>query len=290
MSREYGRVHCAFWNNPDVRSGSDDARLLQLYLLTSPHSNMLGCYLCPPNYIADDLQWSTERVRETLSKLFDQRFAERFRDGRFIVIINFLKWNPIENPNIAMAALRLADQLPWTDPAFRHVFKGMELNQKRFGAEWQTVAERYAKACRNMEQEQEIEQEPEREQEQDSSLPLKLTEQPGSSKAKADPFEEWWDLVPKKVAKQDARKEFERIIRNKTATIEQLTTGMVAYAAACANKDPKFIRHPHRWLKGGCWTDAHAPDSNLNSGRNSGARQSAIDYVMETYGQRRRDD
>ena len=46
LMRDYSRVHTAFWTSEDVRRLSEDGRTLALYLLTGPHSNMIGCFVC----------------------------------------------------------------------------------------------------------------------------------------------------------------------------------------------------------------------------------------------------
>jgi hypothetical protein len=54
--RSYGSVHTKFWINSDVQLLSPNAKLLALYLLTSPHTNMLGCFRLPIGYVVEDLQ------------------------------------------------------------------------------------------------------------------------------------------------------------------------------------------------------------------------------------------
>jgi hypothetical protein len=68
-------------------------------------------------------------------------------------------------------------------------------------------------------------------------------------------FEEWWTQYPKRVAKGAARTAYERIIKKKVATVEQLKQGAMRYGASVANHDPKFVKHPATWLRGECWLD-----------------------------------
>lgn len=142
MARDYGRISTQFWKHPDVRELSSEAKLLAGYLLTCPHSNAIGAYLLPDAYIADDLKWSQSTVSKAFAELFKMGFCERFKDGRHICIIEYLAWNPIENPNVATGAKRALDQLP-DDPALIHVFNGMKRYSQHFKDGWQTVAERF---------------------------------------------------------------------------------------------------------------------------------------------------
>jgi hypothetical protein len=68
-------------------------------------------------------------------------------------------------------------------------------------------------------------------------------------------FEEWWCQYPKRVSKGAARKAYQRIIKSKQATVEQLKLGAMRYAASVTSHDFKFIKHPATWLNGECWAD-----------------------------------
>ncbi|ECL8497802.1 hypothetical protein FTY95_05685 [Salmonella enterica] len=50
--RDYGKVNSSFWTSESIRSLSDDGRMLSLYLLTSPHANMTGCFRLPDGYLS----------------------------------------------------------------------------------------------------------------------------------------------------------------------------------------------------------------------------------------------
>jgi hypothetical protein len=110
--REYGKIHSSFWTSKDIRDMGEDGRTLAAYLLTSPHSNMLGCFRVPVAYIAEDLGWGSERVKEGFSILFEKGFATFDEGSNWVVIHKFLKWNQPENPNVVRAAEKLFAQIP----------------------------------------------------------------------------------------------------------------------------------------------------------------------------------
>ena len=117
--RDYGRVYTAFWTNDDVRSLSDDGRLLALYLLTSPHTTLIGAFRLPDGYVAEDLKWSSERVSKGLLELSRIGFATRCEATKWVWLRAFLNWNAPENPNQWKAARKLIEQIParceWLD-------------------------------------------------------------------------------------------------------------------------------------------------------------------------------
>lgn len=110
--RDYGRVYSSFWQSPDCRTLTEDARTLALYLLTCPHATLIGCYRLPDAYAADDLQWSSERVREGFAKLSESGFVVRDDATQWVLVAKYLKWNQFENPNVARAAVKAFDQVP----------------------------------------------------------------------------------------------------------------------------------------------------------------------------------
>lgn len=114
--REYGRIYTSFWNHPKVREFSADARTLALYLLTSPHSNAIGCYALSLGYAADDLSlpadpWGIDRVSAGFTELSEKGFAHRFSDGRHVCVVDYIEWNPAENPNVVRRMVKEFDQL-----------------------------------------------------------------------------------------------------------------------------------------------------------------------------------
>jgi hypothetical protein len=110
--REYGKIHSSFWTSQDIREAGEDGRTLAAYLLTSPHSNMLGCFRVPLAYVSDDLKWPLERVLEGFEKLSKRVWLTFDKGSEWVVIHKFLKWNQPENPNVVRAAEKLFAQIP----------------------------------------------------------------------------------------------------------------------------------------------------------------------------------
>lgn len=110
--RDYGKIYTRFWTSPDISQLSLRAKLIAVYLLSSPHTTMIGCFRIRTAYIADDLGISLEQVTEGLLELSRIGFIKRDEPLSLVMICNFLNWNPIENPNQAKAAAKLVEQLP----------------------------------------------------------------------------------------------------------------------------------------------------------------------------------
>jgi len=111
MSR-YTTVESIIWHDEKFRSLPEDARMLFLYLLTSPHSNMLGIFYLPKLYACSDLQWEPERYQRGIDTLCDTLLIEVDKD--IVWIKNYLKHNLIKGPKQITGAVNRLMTLPDT--------------------------------------------------------------------------------------------------------------------------------------------------------------------------------
>src|SRR5262245_26949974 len=76
---------------------SDDARLLYLYLLTSPHVNSAGCYVLPEEYACADLKWAPERYHAARIELVENEMVCFDPKHEVVFITAWFKHNPVMN-------------------------------------------------------------------------------------------------------------------------------------------------------------------------------------------------
>ncbi|MGQ9451774.1 hypothetical protein ACP4QI_009845 [Leclercia sp. TB492] len=233
--RDYGKVHTSFWISDGMRRVSDDARLLALYLLTGQHTNMIGCFRLPDGYVSEDLNWKPERVSKGFDELSKNGFATRDPASKWVLILNFMRWNPVENPNQGIAALRLFAQVPDKSTVKSELARVMADAIAHIGSSKLKGSERVLERFLNQEQEQEQEQEntlghgsatpPESDVPADgNALPKK--------NAYSDDFEQVWAIYPKRAggnSKADACKAWNARV-NSGATVQELLDGTQRYA------------------------------------------------------------
>lgn len=124
--RKYGKVEPAFWPWANRKSLSDGGRLLALYLLTSPHSNSVGCYYLPDGYLMADLGWDAETITERFKELSRNRFAYRCETTSFVLIRDLLNHDPPANNNVGKNMASIIEEIPrdfqyWTE--FKDILK-----------------------------------------------------------------------------------------------------------------------------------------------------------------------
>ncbi len=110
----YTRVESSFWQDEKMRAVSGDARHLMLYCLTSPHRNILGFYFLPAPYACFDLGWDEKRFTAALTELLNNKRIKYDFDKHVILVVNYLKHNPLGNPNQTTSAIKKLEELPDT--------------------------------------------------------------------------------------------------------------------------------------------------------------------------------
>ena len=110
--RDYGRVYSRFWQSKSIRYLDQNSKLLALYLLTSPHANLIGCYYLPFEYALADTKYPSETLREGFQALEKSGFCEVDWDNEWIWVKNYVRWNPFENPNVKKSAAKVVRQVP----------------------------------------------------------------------------------------------------------------------------------------------------------------------------------
>lgn len=235
--RDYGKVHTSFWISDGMRRVSDDARLLALYLLTGQHTNMIGCFRLPDGYVSEDLNWTSERVAKGFDELSKNGFATRDFASKWVLIMNFMSWNPIENPNQGIAAMRLFSQVPDKSTVKPELARVMADAIAHIGGAKLKGSERVLVPFLNQEQEQEQEQEEENTSGHGSATPPEGDdssddETPPKKNAYPDEFEQVWAIYPKRAggnSKADACKAWSARV-NSGSTTQELLDGTQRYA------------------------------------------------------------
>jgi hypothetical protein len=257
--REYGQVQCSFWSDPDVQELSDQAKLLFAYLLTGPHSNGLGCYRLPDGYVQADFGWSFETVRERFTELFEKGFIERCESTNFVVILNFLKWNPVSNGNVATARAKEFETVPSKATIYFTLINELLTNGKHWSdgfinhleTLYQTLLEGYAKQDPTQPyQEPNPNQDPDPDPERD---PEDLfTDSQQIEKKPPSRFDEFWQVFDDKRGKQGAARVWNRKKLDNIADV--VIEGARRYVDA-RGIDQRYWKQAQGWLNDGRWED-----------------------------------
>lgn len=135
----YAAVFTKIWQDNKFRALDDNAKTLFLYLLTSPHGNLIGLYYMPLAYASADLGRGIEGVSKGLSDLEKAGMIRYDKEAQVVLIVNFLKYNPINNDNQAKGALQQLEGLPET-PLITDFLKCVEVYCKPYLSHFEGVS------------------------------------------------------------------------------------------------------------------------------------------------------
>ena len=110
----YGEVQGKTWRSPSVRGLSDSQKLAWSYLLSNQHSNMLGYYLLPLPYMADDLEWPLEKAKESITALERRGLIAYDPAAQVVFVCKYLKYNHLSSGKRERGALIRLEDIPET--------------------------------------------------------------------------------------------------------------------------------------------------------------------------------
>ncbi|HEX7126869.1 MAG TPA: hypothetical protein VF406_14015, partial [Thermodesulfobacteriota bacterium] len=105
MPRDYSRVAPGFWTGPTgraIRALGQDALLVALHLMTSPHATMLGLYYVPEAYIAHETGIPVARVRKALEGLAGLDFAHYDPASEHVWVVEMAQYQILEPDEVAL--------------------------------------------------------------------------------------------------------------------------------------------------------------------------------------------
>lgn len=91
--RDYGKVSPQFWTGKTGKAlrGKPEVQLLALYLMSSPHANMIGVYHCPVAYMAHETGLPFEGASKALQSLIDADFCTFDEDSEYVFVHQFAR-------------------------------------------------------------------------------------------------------------------------------------------------------------------------------------------------------
>lgn len=174
--RDYSKVSPTFWTGKTgkaLRARGSEAVIVGMYLLSSPHSNMLGLYYQPILYMAHETGLGVEGARKGLKEAVEEGFCAFDEDSEMVWVFEMASYQiaselkPSDNrcAGIQKDYDALQDN-PFLEAFFEKYQPAFHLSSKRvFGEQKQAPVIAPSKPLRSQEQEQEQEQEQKQERE-----------------------------------------------------------------------------------------------------------------------------
>lgn len=263
----YTRVESRFWQDEKMRVVSDDARYLMLYFLTSPHRNIVGFYFLPLPYACFDLGWDEKRFMKALQELLSAGLIIYDKQVHVVLVKNYLKHNPLENPNQVKSAIEKLREIPETllfqdfleivkqfdkplyKPLLEQLYK--RLSQPGTGSGTGSGSE-IINMCASADAECAIDIPAEKPSDSENTA-----EDGGAQSAKrktgkdeyTQEFEEFWAHYPRKIEKKSAFRTWKTRIKEGVSAKDMIQAAN-NYAQYCTQQktEPRYIKHASTFL------------------------------------------
>jgi hypothetical protein len=217
----------------EIRKQGVNAQLLALYLLTSPHSNMIGLYWCPIAYMAHETGLTLDGASKALQRLVDIKFCNYDESSEVIWVFE-------------MARYQIGDQLSPKDKQAKGVQNTYDdLPKNPFLADFFS---RYSSAfCMSDERSCEAPSKPLGSKAQEKAQEQATEKAKATASVYTPEFDEVWSLYPLRpgASKPESFKGWKaRLAEGKT--VEAMTEAVKGYAAYCKRMgtEPQYIKQP----------------------------------------------
>ncbi len=96
--RDYSKVSASFWTGSTGKGlrGDHAAQIVCLYLMTSPHANMIGVYHCPILYIAHETGLSIQGASKGLQRAIEGGFCTYDEASEVVFVHAFARYQILE--------------------------------------------------------------------------------------------------------------------------------------------------------------------------------------------------
>lgn len=247
--RDYAQVCPQFWLGKTGKKlrGDADAQLVALYLITSPHANMIGVFHCPLMYIAHETGLSMEGASKGLRRVVEEGFCS-FDEELELVWVH------------EMARFQIGDQLSPKDNRVKSTdreFQKIPECQIR-----QAFYQKYKGAFHLLSNEvpskgvQSPFEAPSKPRTGTGTGTVNNHSSPSASESADDGFAAFWEKYPRKDAKAQALKAWKKI-KPTGQTLADLMAGLERRISSEQwRKDGgRFIPYPATWLNNERWKD-----------------------------------
>ena len=104
----YRNIQMTFWTDPKVQDDfTPEDRYFYLYLLTNPHTNLVGCYEISFKQMSDETGYTKDTVERLVKRLSETHNVIRYSNiTKELLLINWHKhnWTQSEKQHIAIAS------------------------------------------------------------------------------------------------------------------------------------------------------------------------------------------
>ena len=134
----FRNVHLSFWTDPKVdEEFTPEDKYFYLYILTNPHTNLVGCYEIGIKQMSRETGYATETIERLINRLEEVHKVVRFcKSTKELLVENWSKYNWTSSPKLFPVLVKECESIKCK--AFRD-----EIREKIYGIDRLSENERY---------------------------------------------------------------------------------------------------------------------------------------------------
>ena len=246
----YRNISLSFWTDSKVEDTfTPEDKYMYLYLLTNPYTNICGCYEISIRQISRQIGYNEESVERILYRLeHTHKVIVYHKETKELLIINWGRYNWTRSEKLAKPIMATIAKIK--HPLFRDYVTMRYENIDTIN----TVSIPYQYGTDTTVTVTVTVSDTDKEPIAEKTTQKKETE--NRKKKIAEGFDEFWSAYPRKVAKPNALRAFEKVCPDDSLLTKMLTAIDRAKASPQWTKDGgQFIPHPATWLNAHRWED-----------------------------------
>lgn len=259
----YRNIQMSFWTDAKIADTfTPDEKLMYLYLLTNPHTNLCGCYEISIRQIAFELGYESKQVEILIKSLQEKRVISYSLESREILLVNWHKYNWTTSEKFRKPLREEVKKVKKSE------FRGY-LERVLYGIDTISDDEEYGidttvLFCSDSDSDSDLicsDADADADTVADAvSVSDAIAVPVSKTKSIAADFEQLWKLYPRKQGKRNAFEAYKKA-RKDGITDEEIRTGIEAYSEyiRIGRVEPQFIKMGGTFFSQRAWSDDWTP-------------------------------
>ena len=239
-------VKTTFWDDSKVCDFSVEAKFLFLYFVTSPQSNLTGCYEISTTVIQNATGLSKQKIDATLHELELNNVLRYDNSTHEVLILNYFKHNWGNSPKVIQSVKKCAEYIK--NKAYRNYILYLACVQEKSKND-EEISYPYSIDTVAILNSYSSDSDTDTNTDKKESFDINSVVLDKS----IDYFNQFWSAYPKKKGKGDAEKVWKSLKPPIDAVLSAIENQRKS--ADWIKDNGQYIPYPAKWLRGKCWED-----------------------------------
>ena len=250
----YRNIQMSFWTDAKIADTfTPDEKLMYLYFLTNPHTNLCGCYEISSRQIAFEIGYKRDQVEKLIQSLQEKRVIVYSTDSRELLLVNWHKYNWTSSEKLKKPLREEVKKVK--RPEFRkyleRILYGIDTvsDDEGYGIDTTDLFCSVSDADRICSDTDTV-----------SVSDADLICSTSNQNSIASDFEELWKLYPRKQGKRNAFEAYKKV-RKDGISDEEIRAGIESYSEyiRISGIEPQFVKMGGTFFNQRAWSDDWTP-------------------------------